>query len=61
MTNENYLEKLKNMVDMLSAFKRKIHDQDIVYIVTQDKNIGSIKNIIYPEYKETVEKVANEQ
>ena len=40
ITNEDYLDKLNNLVEMESTFKGNIHDQDIIDIVTEEKYLG---------------------
>ena len=40
MTNIDYLEKFKNLLDMESILKGQLNDQYIVDIVTEDKHQG---------------------
>ena len=51
MTNVDYLEKFKNLLDMESILKGQLNDQYIVDIVTEDKHQGENYDIINPKKK----------
>ena len=61
MSNEDYLEKFNNLVDMAYAFNGQLHNQDIVDIVTEVKYLGGSYDILEPEKKEILLQSAKEQ
>ena len=52
MSNEDYLEKFNNLVDMAYAFNGQLHNQDIVDIVKEGTYLGGSYEILEPEKKE---------
>ena len=55
MSNAYYLDKFKNIMDMVSSFEVKLYDQDSVDIVTEEKYLGGRYEILYSDKKETVQ------
>ena len=58
ITNEDYLDKLNNLVEMESTFKGNIHDQDIIDIVTEVKYLGGGYEILETDNKEAVKQAS---
>ena len=58
ITNEDYLDKLNNLVEMESTFKGNIHDQDIIDIVTEEKYMGGGYEILETDNKEAVKQAS---
>ena len=48
MNKAEYLDKSNNQVGMEFAFKRQIHDQDILYIFIEEKHPVEIYDILEP-------------
>ena len=48
MKKAEYLDKSNNQVDMGFAFKRQIHDQDILDIFIEEKHPVKIYDILEP-------------
>ena len=48
MNKAEYLDKSNNQVDMAFAFKKKIHDRDILDIVIEEKHLVEIYDILEP-------------
>ena len=37
MTKAEYVDQFNNLLDMAYEFKVQLHDQDVIYIVTEEK------------------------
>ena len=58
ITNAEKLEKMNNLVDMVSSFKGQIHDKSIVDIVTEVKYAAGGYDIIDPNRENIVQQAA---
>ena len=61
ITNKDFLEKINNMVNMVSEFKVQLHDQPIIDIVTEEKYPAARYDIIDPKKKEAAKQASKEQ